>query len=67
MTPFFVDASAALKWLSPFRSEALAPEARGLLHRWRQGAIELLAGELARDRQCSLESGAPESLFLCRR
>ncbi len=46
MTRFVVDASVAIKWLSPFRLEALAPQARGLLDRWQQGAAELIAPDL---------------------
>ncbi|MGC1619638.1 MAG: type II toxin-antitoxin system VapC family toxin [Candidatus Acidiferrum sp.] len=46
MTSFVVDASVAIKWLSPFRLEVLAPQARGLLDSWRQGAIELIAPDL---------------------
>ncbi|HYL64296.1 MAG TPA: type II toxin-antitoxin system VapC family toxin [Candidatus Methylomirabilis sp.] len=46
MTGFVVDASVALKWLSAFRSEPFAPQARGLLDSWQQGAIELIAPDL---------------------
>lgn len=41
-----MDASVAIKWLSPFRLEVLAPEARGLLDSWQQGAIQLIAPDL---------------------
>jgi predicted nucleic acid-binding protein len=43
---FVVDASVAIKWLSPFRLEALVPQSRGLLDRWQQGTIELIAPDL---------------------
>ena len=43
MTSLVADASVAIKWFSPFRLEALASQARGLLDRWQQGAIELIA------------------------
>ncbi|MGB2624734.1 MAG: type II toxin-antitoxin system VapC family toxin [Candidatus Acidiferrum sp.] len=46
MTQVVVDASVAIKWLSPFRLEVLAPHARGLLARWQQGAAELIAPDL---------------------
>jgi predicted nucleic acid-binding protein len=46
VTGFVVDASVAIKWLSPFRLEVLAPQARGLLDSWQQGAIELIAPDL---------------------
>ncbi len=46
MIGFVVDASVAIKWLSPFRLEALVPQSRGLLDRWKQGAIELIAPDL---------------------
>ena len=48
MTSFVVDASVAIKWLSPFRLEVLVPQARGLLDRWQRGAIELIAPDLIR-------------------
>ena len=48
MTGLVVDASVAIKWLSPFRLEVLAPQSRGLLDRWRQGDIELIAPDLIR-------------------
>jgi predicted nucleic acid-binding protein len=43
---FVVDASVAIKWLSPFRLEPLAPQARGLLDRWKLGAIDVVAPDL---------------------
>ncbi|MGC2527178.1 MAG: type II toxin-antitoxin system VapC family toxin [Candidatus Acidiferrum sp.] len=46
MIGFVVDASVAIKWLSPFRLEVLAPQARGLLDSWQQGAVELIAPDL---------------------
>jgi predicted nucleic acid-binding protein len=46
VTQVVVDASVAIKWLSPFRLEVLAPRARGLLARWQQGAAELIAPDL---------------------
>jgi predicted nucleic acid-binding protein len=46
VTGLVVDASVAIKWLSPFRLEALASQARGLLARWQRGAIELIAPDL---------------------
>lgn len=46
MTGFVVDASVAIKWLSPFRLESLVPQSRGLLDRWQQGAVELIAPDL---------------------
>jgi predicted nucleic acid-binding protein len=46
MTTFVVDASVAIKWLSPFRSEPLADRARLFLERWQQGEIQLAAPDL---------------------
>jgi predicted nucleic acid-binding protein len=46
VTSLVADASVAIKWFSPFRLEALASQARGLLDRWQQGAIELIAPDL---------------------
>jgi len=46
VTGFVVDASVAIKWLSPFRLESLVPQSRGLLDRWQQGAVELIAPDL---------------------
>lgn len=46
MTRFVVDASVAIKWLSPFRSEPLAPQARGLLDGWQRQTLALIAPDL---------------------
>lgn len=46
MRPFVVDASVVIKWLPPFRAEALAPEALILLEQWGRRSIDLVAPDL---------------------